>query len=155
MGSLTVLIGPPGCGKSTWARAHGCGTVLSSDAVRAELFGDVQAHVGDAETAAELDRRVLAAVAANADVVVENGDNPRRDGYLEAARAAEVPAHAVVFDNGDEARRRNAGREHGSADPPMPPAEFERALAAARSASVAVAHEAWDTVQWLRSYRLP
>lgn len=37
---LEILIGPPGCGKSTYARHNIDAFVLSSDAIRFELFGD-------------------------------------------------------------------------------------------------------------------
>jgi predicted kinase len=71
-GSLTVLIGAPGSGKSTHAarRAELGETVISSDAIRAE-HGDVNDQTRNDEVFAEIHARVSAGLMAGRRIVVD------------------------------------------------------------------------------------
>lgn len=48
MPTFTMLIGIPGSGKSTWAKEQR-GTIISTDAIRHELFGDINDQTRNAE----------------------------------------------------------------------------------------------------------
>lgn len=138
---LTVLIGPPGCGKSTWARSQD-GTHLATDDVRDAMIGDVEDHSRDDEVARRFDELVHAAVDGATDVLVENGANARRLDYLGWARAAGQSTRAVVFENWDQAREWAMRR----AEPELLPQEWETLAHEAREAAVAVDDEGWDEV---------
>lgn len=43
-GVLVVMVGPAGCGKTSWAKSLNGFEVVSSDAIRAEIFGDENAQ---------------------------------------------------------------------------------------------------------------
>ena len=139
---LTVLIGPPACGKTRWA-ARATGEHLQTDALRVVVTGTVQDHTRDDEVASAFDRAVVAALRRGATIVVENGANARRTSYLAVAREVGLPAHAVVFENYGEALA-NALRR------PIPDLTRERweALAGeARAAAATVDDEGWDEVR--------
>lgn len=138
---LTVLIGPPGAGKTTWARAQAA-RHLSTDDLRLARYGRTTAHEHDAAVAAAFDADVLAAIGDGAAVIVENGANPRRARYLRAARAAGRRAEVRVFANYQQALRRTLAR----ADPAVTPQRWEELAEAARAAALAVDGEGWDAV---------
>lgn len=94
-----MLIGVPGSGKSTWARAQGH-TVLSSDAMRGLLSGD--------ETNQSIHGKVFAAIRHLLRTRLEIGVGPtiidatnlrRRDRkvWLQIAQKFKVPVEAVYF----------------------------------------------------------
>lgn len=138
---LTVLIGPPGAGKTTWARTQP-GRHLATDDVREARFGDVAAHGEDAAVAAAFDADVLAAIGAGTAVIVENGANPRRDRYLRAARSAGLRAEVRVFENYEQALERALAR----AEPALTRRRWAELAESARAAASAVDGEGWDTV---------
>jgi protein phosphatase len=100
-GALVLLIGPAGCGKSTWAARHfPPDQVLSSDAFRAMVAGDAtdQSATADAfrllhlATRARLARGLLTVIDAT------NLTARARLGVRDQARRAARPVVAVVFD---------------------------------------------------------
>ncbi|GAB3840853.1 AAA family ATPase [Dactylosporangium cerinum] len=119
MHGLTLLVGPPAAGKSTFARSWveggriDAGGVVSCDAVRAELFGTRVDVADDPDVFAEMDRRVSARLAAGQAVVVDatNVLPHARARMLAWARQHDRPAAALRFQvDVDVLLRRNAAR---------------------------------------------
>jgi F420-dependent oxidoreductase-like protein len=111
---LVVLVGPAGCGKSTWAaRSFGADQVISSDRLRAmvgtgerdQRAGTGAFEVLDLIVDHRLRRRLTTVIDSTA---LEAG---RRRIYLDVARRRAIPIVAAVFDVPErEIRRRNRQR---------------------------------------------
>lgn len=148
--ALVVLVGPPGSGKSTWARQRYRDVeIVSSDALRG-VVGSGPADLdatGDAFTV--LDHVVRARLRRHLTTVVDSlgFDANLRRTWRELARAAEVPAVAVLVE-ADPAtcRRRNARR-----DRPVPSRVLRTQLRQARTVAEEVTAEGWDLVLRVRS----
>lgn len=99
--ALVVLVGPAGSGKTTFAARHfGPAEILSSDAFRALVSGD-EADQGATRAAfgrlhRELERRLAKGRLTVVDAT--NVERAARRGLLARARAAGVPAVAIVLD---------------------------------------------------------
>jgi alkanesulfonate monooxygenase SsuD/methylene tetrahydromethanopterin reductase-like flavin-dependent oxidoreductase (luciferase family)/predicted kinase len=114
-GTLVVLIGAAGSGKSTWARAHFPeGEIVSTDAMRAlvgEGEGDQRAN---RDMFAIIDAVLLARVRRRLTTVIDSTalESERRAHYLELGERFGVPVVAVVFRAGVRTCLvRNAQRE--------------------------------------------
>jgi alkanesulfonate monooxygenase SsuD/methylene tetrahydromethanopterin reductase-like flavin-dependent oxidoreductase (luciferase family)/predicted kinase len=144
--AVVVLVGAAGSGKSTWAAAHyRRAEVVSSDDLRA-VVGSGPADLDASVDAFDLLERIVAArLSRGLTTVVDTLglDVERRRAWLAGARAAVLPAVAVVLETpGDECRRRNALR-----DRPVPAgvlAEQVRRVSAVVEDLVA---EGWDRVE--------
>ena len=117
--AVVVLIGAAGSGKSTWAAArYRRAEIVSSDDLRG-IVGSGPADLDASTDAFDLLERIVAArLGRGLTTVIDTLglDADRRRAWLTAARAAGLPAVAVVLDTpGDECRRRNA-----AARPPRP-----------------------------------
>jgi F420-dependent oxidoreductase-like protein len=142
---LVVLIGPAGCGKSTWAtKRFGAQVVVSSDRLRAlvgtgerdQAAGTAAFEVLDLVVDHRLRRRLTAVVDSTA------LDAARRRAYIEAARRRGVPVAAVVFDIGErEVRRRNRQRPN-----PVPSAVLTAQFRELDATMASIAGEGFDTV---------
>jgi len=99
--SLVLLIGPAGCGKSTFARKHFRPTeVVSSDACRG-MVADDEADQTASKDAFELLHRIVAMRLRRGRLTVVDATNVRareRKELLALARAHRRPAVAIVFD---------------------------------------------------------
>jgi predicted kinase len=116
---LILLVGPPASGKSSFARAWvRCGRldadgVVSCDAIRDELFGARVDAGDDPAVFAEMDRRVVARLAAARAVVVDatNVRPPARTRMIAWARRHDRPVVVLRFRVADDVLvRRNATR---------------------------------------------
>ena len=144
--AVVVLVGAAGSGKSTWAAEHYRRVeIVSSDDLRA-VVGSGPADLDASTDAFDLLERIVAArLGRGLTTVIDTLglDADRRLAWLAAARAAGLPAVAVLLDTpGEECRRRNAVR-----DRPVPAAvlaEQIRRVAAVRDALPA---EGWDAVE--------
>jgi alkanesulfonate monooxygenase SsuD/methylene tetrahydromethanopterin reductase-like flavin-dependent oxidoreductase (luciferase family)/predicted kinase len=141
-----VLVGASGSGKSTWAAERFArGEIVSSDALRATV-GTGEADLDASRDAfTVLDLVVAMRLKRGLTTVIDTlGLDPvRRLGYLAHARAAGVPATAVVFDTEPAlCRLRNRTR-----DRPVPAAVLTAQLRKAREARVAVEAEGWDAIE--------
>jgi alkanesulfonate monooxygenase SsuD/methylene tetrahydromethanopterin reductase-like flavin-dependent oxidoreductase (luciferase family)/predicted kinase len=143
--AVVVLVGAAGSGKSTWAAArYRPVEVVSSDALR-EVVGSGPADLDASADAFDLVDRIAAARAGRGLTVVLDTlglDPARRTGFLALARAAGLPAVAVVLDtSGAVCRERNARR-----DRPVPAAALTAQLRRVRAAVGELTGEGWDQV---------
>ena len=113
--AVVVLIGAAGSGKSMWAADHyRRAEIVSSD----DLRGVVGSGPADLDASADafdlLERIVAARLGRGLTTVIDTLglDTGRRLAWLASARAAGLPAVAVLLDTpGEECRRRNARRD--------------------------------------------
>ncbi len=144
--AVVVLIGAAGSGKSTWAAHHYRRAEIVSSA---DLRGIVGSGPADLDASADafdlLERIVAARVARGLTTVVDTlGLDPgRRDGWRTAARAAGLPAVAVVLDTpGAECRRRNGRR-----DRPVPAGILADQVRRAAGLRDSLDAEGWDHIE--------
>src|SRR4051812_21259307 len=143
--ALVVLVGASGAGKSTWAQQrYRAAEIVSSD----DLRGIVGSGRHDLDASSDvftlLDQIVAGRLRRGLTTVVDSLglDVVRRRAQLETARAAGLPAVAVVFDPpAGLCRRRNSGR-----DRPVPARVLTQQLTALRAAADVIAGEGWDAV---------
>ena len=114
--ALLVLVGPAGSGKSHFARSrYRSAEIVSSDDLRAVVGSGPHDLSATDEAFALLERIVAARLARGLTTVVDTLglDRGRRTAWLDAARAAGLPAVAVVIDTPEaENRRRNTDRPY-------------------------------------------
>ena len=143
--ALVVLVGASGSGKSTWAEGrYRRDEIVSSDALRGVVGSGPHDLDASADAFAVLETVVAARLGRGLTTVVDTlGLDPdRRTAWLAAARAASLPAVAVVFTTPDaECRRRN-----GERDRPVPAPVLAGQLKRMRSMADELAAEGWDLV---------
>ena len=142
---LVVLVGPAGCGKSTWAtRSFRPEQVISSDRLRAmvgtgekdQRAGTAAFEVLDLVIDHRLRRRLTTVIDSTA------LDAVRRGVYVELARRRRIPVVAAVFDVPErEVRRRNRQRRDA-----VPPAVLTAQLRSLGLAREAIPAEGFDAV---------
>ena len=114
-GALIVLVGPPGSGKTTWARLRGQGMVhVSQDALIAAITPHGFDHTWRPVYHAAEDAVARAALAAGHTVLIDRTNRTRehRARWLRIAREAGRPAIAIVMSTPfDLCRERNARRD--------------------------------------------
>ena len=98
---ITVLVGIPGSGKSTWVANEydGDGMVLSSDAIREELYGDEAIQGNPNEVFDELYYRMEECLKQDRDVVIDATSIGKRERYttIKMAKQYNAKLEAVVF----------------------------------------------------------
>jgi predicted kinase len=113
--SLVVLVGPAGAGKSTFAARHfAADEILSSDAFREQIAGDAADQRATRPAFARLERALDARLRQGRVSVADATSltHSARSSLLRLARAAGVPAVAIVFDlPPGVVLARNAGRK--------------------------------------------
>jgi F420-dependent oxidoreductase-like protein len=142
---LVVIVGPAGCGKSTWAaRSFQPEQVISSDRMRAlvgtsekdQRAGTAAFEVLDLIVDHRLRRRLTTVVDSTA---LEAG---RRRSYVERAHRHKIPVVAAVFDVPErEVRRRNRQRPDA-----IPSAALTAQLRNFGTALAQIASEGFDAV---------
>jgi len=143
--ALVVLVGPSGSGKSTWAAVHHRDAeIVSSDALRGVVGSGPHDLEASDEAFALLETIVAARVGRGLSTVVDTlgTDAERRLRWLATARAAGLPAVAVVLDTPDATcRTRNAAR-----DVPVPAPVLAAQLRRHAEHVARLADEGWDLV---------
>ena len=142
---LVVIVGPAGCGKSTWAeRSFRPEQVISSDRLRAmvgtgerdQRAGTAAFEVLDLVVDHRLRRRLTTVIDSTA---LEAG---RRRVYVEIARRRGIPIVAAVLDVAErEVRRRNRDRRD-----PIPSAALTTQLRTFTATLEGIASEGFDAV---------
>jgi predicted kinase len=111
---LIVVVGPPGSGKTTWARRNSRGAVhVSQDGLIDAITPDGFDHVYRPVYRAAEDALARAALQAGHTVIVDRTNRTRthRERWLQIAREASCPAVAVVMTTPVSiCRERNAKR---------------------------------------------
>ena len=141
--ALIVLIGASGAGKSAWASARFARReIVSSDELRA-IVGSGEHDLSATDDAFSLLDTIVAARAGRRLMTVIDTlglDRGRRRGYLSVARAAGLPAVAMLFaTDAAECRRRNRAR-----DRPVPAAALGAQLRRMSDIPAELADEGWD-----------
>ncbi|WP_076261248.1 LLM class flavin-dependent oxidoreductase [Intrasporangium flavum] len=143
--ALVVLVGASGSGKSTWALTrYRAAEVVSSDALRAVVGSGEHDLDASTDAFAVLEAVVDARLRRRLTTVVDTlgTDASRRSRWLAAARAAGLPAVAVVLDSPAAlCRERNRARERA-----VPARVLTGQLAAVASVRDTLAAEGWDAV---------
>jgi alkanesulfonate monooxygenase SsuD/methylene tetrahydromethanopterin reductase-like flavin-dependent oxidoreductase (luciferase family)/predicted kinase len=147
--ALVVLVGAAGSGKTTWAvERYRRSEVVSSDELRG-VVGSGPADLDASSDAFDLLERIVAArLSRRLTTVVDTLglDADRRRAWRDAARAAGLPAVAVVLDTpATECRRRNALR-----DRPVPAPVLAEQVRRAGAVRDALPTEGWDQVEVVR-----
>lgn len=110
MSKLYTMVGLPGAGKSTFAKNHPECVIVSSDAVRAELFGDEAIQGDTTKVFAVVNARVREALNSGFDVIYDATSLTKkiRRNIIQSFNAE----HIAVFVNTsvDECIRRDALR---------------------------------------------
>lgn len=112
--ATVLLVGAAGSGKSTFAsRWFPAPAIISSDAIRAAVTGDVENQAANARVFAIVHRTLERRLAAGLGSVVDatNLTAAGRRALLDRSAGAAVPAFAIVFAlPGELVQRRNAER---------------------------------------------
>lgn len=109
--SMVVLVGPSGAGKSTYAEAHyDQADIISSDAIRLEIFGGLEA-AGDQAPVFERLRAAVRARLASGHRVVVDATHIRAADRLATTRLApaDLPVEYVVLDRPHAEKMATAG----------------------------------------------
>jgi predicted kinase len=108
---LVLLVGPSGAGKTTYAAANFAGElVVSSDAIREELYG-TQVMTGSQDAVFNAVRKRARAALANGTSVVIDSTNLRRDDRLmnTALVPTDIPVEYVLIDRPMTEKQRDGG----------------------------------------------
>jgi predicted kinase len=107
---LTIMVGPSGGGKSTWAKANHPGDVVSSDDIRLEMFRTLE-NEGDQEPVfRKLRAEVLTRLASGRSAVIDATNLEVRQRIANARLAPEdFPVEYVVVDRPMEEKLATAG----------------------------------------------
>ena len=133
MCNLIILVGVPGCGKSTWAKNFFDlkYNIVSSDEIR-EGFGDVNNQDRNDEVFKVFHRRILNNLNHGVDTIADSTALTRESRLRLEAIAAFTGAktHLVFFKNPDQAVMNNARRDRKVPDEAMAKMmdKYERAL---------------------------
>lgn len=98
MSKLYTMVGLPGSGKSTWAGARSDCMVVSTDAIRKELFGDESEQKNGALVFEIAYARLAQAVALGHDVIFD-ATNVKRKSRAELFKRFPDVEHVAVFVN--------------------------------------------------------
>lgn len=143
--ALVVLVGASGSGKSTWAASrYRAPEIVSSDTLRS-VVGSGEADLdASVDAFALLEQIVSARLGRGLTTVVDTlgTDGPRRLGWLGQARAAGLPAVAVVIDTPAAVCRARNARQ----DRPVPARVLATQLASVSATRTELDAEGWDLV---------
>lgn len=111
MAKLYTMVGLPGSGKSTFAKHHPNCVVVSTDEIRAELFGDANEQKEGNKVFAVAFERIANALAENKDVIFDATNVGRKNRKQILKRFEAVHIAVYINTSVEECKRRNAKRE--------------------------------------------
>lgn len=116
--SITITVGLPASGKTTWALSFGFDCAISLDDCRQELWGDYTIQNGPGGIIALLklqEQKIRSAISEQKSIVVHNTHHLREFRKPIIDLASELNYHTrIIYFNIDpnECRRRNKARQH-------------------------------------------
>ncbi len=119
-----LLVGLPGCGKSTLAAEHPDLTEINRDRIRERLFGSRRHHAGEGAVSREHGRLILHHAARGDDLLISDTHTQRRSrrDLIRRLKDLGYQVEVWVFDVGEETcQARNARRPE-----PVPPEVISR-----------------------------
>jgi len=127
MARVTMMIGIPGSGKSTYAKKNLPGVYVSPDAIRKELYGDTSIQGNPAEVFGLVETRIRKAIRNGSDVVYDATNTTK----FRSATVAEFREYGATEVNGvfmntpyDVCMERNLNRD--DRNEPVPVEVMER-----------------------------
>lgn len=111
---LFILVGVPGCGKSTWAKTFlSDAQIVSSDAIREELTGDATVQDKNGQVFNIFHQRLAEALAQGRNAVADSTalDQFARGQLRGIAQTFNAETHVILFKNLGQALSRNRKRE--------------------------------------------
>lgn len=144
---LCILAGIPGSGKSTWAESMGLGAIVSSDAIREELYGDAKEQGGADKVFATFHARLAEGLRSGRDMVADSTALHAfaREKLVEIGREHGAEVHLILFGNLSQAIRRNKERDRVVPDDAM-----RRMVGLYERAVGEIAREGYDSITEIR-----
>lgn len=145
--TLTILVGIPGCGKSTWAEEVLRQPIVSSDAIRA-ILSDINDQSKNDQVFALFHKDLDHYLKGGHDVVADSTalDKRARLSLIEIARNAEADTHLIYFSNCRQAVLRNRIRDRKVPDDVM-----YRMLEKYERFTLALPHESYTRITEIAS----
>ena len=155
MPNLVILVGLPGCGKSTWAKSlfDLKYKIVSSDEIRNRLAGSLrEAHDKKVSPWGVFYQEITDALLHDIDVVADATflTTKHRDRIREVAAETGAKTHLVVFKNIWSARARNAARDEETR---VPSEVMDGMEILYRDTLVRIVQEEYDSVMTIDSYQ--
>jgi predicted kinase len=144
---LSILVGIPGSGKSTWAASMGLGAIVSSDAIREELYGNANEQ-GGADRVFDLFHQRIAGELRDGQPVVADSTALHafaRKKLVEIGRQHGAAIHLILFSNLNQAIRRNKERDRVVPDDAM-----RRMVGLYERTMGEIAREGYDSITEIR-----
>jgi predicted kinase len=149
--SLIIPVGLPGCGKSTWPSSwDGNWAVISTDEIRIQLTGDVNEMRRNDEVFDLFHDYIKASLGEGSTVYVDatNLRDFARATLRAIANLHDVPVHAIVFTNTEEAVTRNLAR-----DRVVPADVMARFALQFEQALKDIPQEGYDSITYISSFQ--
>jgi predicted kinase len=143
--SLIVLVGPSASGKSTWAAKYFApDEIVSSDTLRAVVGAGEDDQAASTIAFDLLDRIVTERMRRGRTTVIDTTglDRKSRKGWIDMAREAGVPAHAIVFDTAPEV----CERRNETAHRPVPKTVLRKQISRFKEAKAQLADDGFAGV---------
>jgi protein phosphatase len=145
---LIMLVGIPGCGKSTFAERWFPTAVVASDEIRKELHGDPYNQDFNDKVFEIFHLRICSRFCCGYAIAVADStalSQGARERLWEVAKDHKVEIHAIVFANPEQAVLRNAAREV-----PVPDDAMATMIEKYEKMLVDLPNETYDSVTYIK-----